>query len=1173
MKLSREIVCSCTLTSGAEARVRGSAFYAGLEGLLHRVSFDPAFSFRPPFSFRPLPLLLLFLLCGLAAAQNPQDKDADKGGAAAVKKTQKKDQKKVETTDAKDKDKEEKKGGMTAETFSGLKFRSIGPAVASGRLMSIAVSPKNKFEYYVGVASGGVWKTVNDGTTWTPLFDKEGSFSIGWATLDPNDPEVVWVGTGESNSQRSVDYGDGIYRSDDGGKNWQNLGLKKSEHIGRVVIDPRDSKVVYVAAEGPLWGPGGDRGLYKTTDGGKNWKAVLTISENTGVADVAIDPANPDIVYASAYQRRRHVWTLIDGGPESGIYKSTDAGATWNKLKSGLPTVDMGRIGLAVSPADTNVVYATIEAADGKGGVFRSDDRGATWERKNEFDVGAMYYARVVCDPKNVDRIFVMNVTVRESLDGGKTLHKVEETNHHGDDHAMWIDPDDTRHWLLGSDGGMYETWDNAKNWEFKANLPTVQFYDVTVDNAVPFYDVCGGTQDNFSWCGPARTRNINGIMNSDWYVTTGGDGFRSVADPVDANTVYSESQYGVLVRYDKPTGQELVLQPQEGKGEPPLRWNWDSPVIISPHSHTRLYFAANKLFRSDDRGDTWKAISGDLTRQTDRNKLPVMGRVWEPDAVAKNASTSFYGNIVALAESPKKEGLIYVGTDDGLIQVTNDGGQNWMKYEKFPGVPDTTYVSRLAASQHDANLVYAAFDNHKNEDFKPYLLRSSDAGKTWSSIAGNLPENGFVLAFAEDTVNANLLFAGTEFGVFFTIDGGAHWVQLKGGLPTIAVRDMVMQAREGDLVIATFGRGFYVLDDISALRQIKAESLEQGAGLFPVKDSLLYIERHPLGGPKKGFQGDAFYTADNPPYGAVFTAYLKENVKTKKEKRQDAEKEAAKKNQTLPYPTNDELRAEAQEAKPEVYFVVYDESGAPIRRVDGSVDAGFQRAAWDLRYPTVSLREHTEEGEDFPPAGSQGLLVVSGTYSVRMFEKVDGVVNEVAGAQSFKVVAEGTGSLSAADRAAQQEFQRKVARLYRAVSGALHTAEDVEARLKAVRAALRETPAAEKQLGGAADSIEQKDREILRALRGDTEMQKRNEPVPSSINDRVQAIMEGERFSLAKPTQSHVDDYNIAAAEFAGQLEKLHALVEVDLVKLEKDMEAAGAPWTPGRVPEWSEK
>ena len=625
---------------------------------------------------------------------------------------------------------EEKKGALTADTLSGLQFRLIGPAAASGRVIAFAVNPKNKVEYYVGVASGGVWKTTNDGATWTPVFDKEGSYSIGWVTLDPDDPSVVWVGAGESNSQRSVGYGDGIYRSDDGGKSWKNLGLKKSEHIGRIVIDPRDSKVVYVAAEGPLWGPGGDRGLYKTTDGGNTWKAVLTVSENTGVADVAIDPADPDILYAAAYQRRRHVFTLIDGGPESAIYKSTDAGEHWNKLKSGLPTEDMGRIGLAVTPADPNVVYATIEAANGKGGVYRSTDKGATWERRNEFNEGAMYYGQIIADPKNADRIFVMSVYMRESDDGGKTLHKINEANHHGDNHALWIDPDNTKHTLLGSDGGVAESFDGFTTWQFKANLPTVQFYDVAVDNALPFYNVCGGTQDNYSWCGPSRTKNVNGIVNSDWYVTTGGDGFHSQVDPEDPNTVYSESQYGVLVRYDKRTGEELLIQPQEGKGEPPLRWNWDSPLIISPHSHTRLYFGANKLFRSDDRGNTWKPISGDLTRQIDRNKLPVMGKVWGPDAVAKNQSTSFYGNLVALAESPKKENLIYVGTDDGLIQVTSDGGASWTKYDKFPGVPENTYVSRLAASHHDVNTVYAAFENHKNEDFKPYLLKSGDSGK-----------------------------------------------------------------------------------------------------------------------------------------------------------------------------------------------------------------------------------------------------------------------------------------------------------------------------------------------------------------------------------------------------------------------------------------------------------
>ena len=1115
-------------------------------------------------------LIVLLALAWIAAPSSPASQKVQKN-KDLEKKTE--PAKPAGQEESKEEKKEEKKGGMTADTFSGLRFRLIGPAVASGRVIAFAVNPKNHAEYYVGVASGGVWKTVNDGTTWTPVFDGEGSYSIGWVVLDPNDSSVVWVGTGESNSQRSVAYGDGVYRSDDGGKSWKNLGLKKSEHIGRIVIDPRDSKVVYVAAEGPLWGPGGDRGLYKTTDGGKTWKAALTISENTGVVDVAMDPSNPDVLYAAAYQRRRHVFTFIDGGPESAIYKSADAGATWNKMKSGLPTEDMGRIGLAVSPADPNVVYATIEAANGKGGIFRSNDKGATWERRNEFDQGALYYARVVPDPKNVERIYVMSVFLRVSDDGGKTIRKINEVNHHIDNHIVWIDPDNTNHCMVGSDGGVAETYDNFTSWRFKSNLPTVQFYDVAVDNALPFYNVCGGTQDNFSWCGPSRTKNINGIMNSDWYVTTGGDGFRSQVDPEDPNTVYSEAQYGALVRYDKRTGEELFIQPSEGKGEPPLRWNWDSPLIVSPHSHNRLYFAANKLFRSDDRGNTWKPISSDLTRQTDRNTLPIMGKVWGPDAVAKNQSTSFYGNIVSLAESPKKENLIYLGTDDGLIQVTPDSGATWTKYEKFPGVPDRTYVSRLAGSHHDANTVYAAFDNHKNEDFKPYLLKSTDAGKTWTSIVGDLPENGPVLAFAEDPVNPSLVFAGTEFGAFFSVDGGKKWIQLKGGLPVIAVRDMVIQPREHDLVIASFGRGFYVLDDITPLRQLKVDTLQQSASFFPVKDTLLYIERHPLGGPKKAFLGDALYTADNPPFGATFTYYLKEKLKTKKEARQDAEKEATKKGQTLPYPSHDILRAEAEEPKPEVYLMVYDESGAPIRRVVASVDEGFHRVVWELRYPTPSEIEAEHEGEEWPPATSQGPLVLPGKYSARLFKRVDGAVTELGRvSQSFAVIADGTSGMTPADRAAQQDFNRRVSHLYRAVSGAVNSANDLQSRLKAIRKALQDTSSAQ-PLEAQADSIEQRDNEILRALRGDVVLAARNENVPTSINDRMNNIMDGERFAITRPTQTHLDAYAIAADEFSQQLAKLRTLIQVDLAKLEKDMEAAGAPWTPGRVPEWQEE
>jgi photosystem II stability/assembly factor-like uncharacterized protein len=1061
---------------------------------------------------------------------------------------------------------------MSAPTFEGLKLRHIGPALMSGRVIAFAVDPEDRATYYVGVASGGVWRTVNGGTTFTPIFDDQGSYSIGAIALDPKNPSTIWVGTGELNSQRSVGYGDGIYRSDDAGKTWQHLGLKRSEHIARIVLDPRDSNVVYVAAQGPLWAPGGERGLYKTTDGGKTWSAVLSVGENTGVTDVAIDPHDPNTLYAAAYQRRRHVFTLIDGGPEGAIYKSTNAGATWTKVTAGLPKVDLGRIGLAVSPANSDIVYATVEAADKQGGIFRSTDRGATWERRNEFDQGGQYYGQVIADPKNPDRIYVPNTITRVSDDGGKTIRPVGERWKHVDTHALWIDPDDTDYILAGCDGGVYETFDRAATWNYKSNLSITQFYDVTVDEEAPFYNIYGGTQDNHTLGGPSRTRSASGITNADWYALVTGDGFHSRVDPTDPNIVYAEFQYGNLFRFDRRSGERIAIQPQPGKGEPPLRWNWDSPLIISPHSHTRLYFAANRLYRSDDRGDSWRAISGDITRQIDRNKLPVMGKLWGPDAVAKNVSTSFYGNCVALAESPKREGLLYVGTDDGLINITENAGLAWTKVEKFPGVPEMTYVSRLLASQHDERTVYASFDNHKNGDFKPYLLRSTDAGKTWTSIAANLPENGPVLAIAEDHVNPSLLFVGTEFGLFFTIDGGKKWVQLKGGLPTIAVKDLAIQKRENDLVVATFGRGFYVLDDYTALRTVSTEVLFKEAELFPVKNALMYIQSEPLGGGGKASQGDNFFTAENPPYGAVFTYYLKDGLKTMKEKRKDAEKDADKNKLAMPYPPKEQLRAEGEEEAPTVVLTVTDASGRAVRRINGPVTAGMHRVAWDLRDPAAAIDFNPPSQADNPfyepPVGP---LVMPGRYSVTLSKVAEGTATKLAGPQTFEVVIDKTPTLPAEDRAALVEFQQKAAKLQRALSGALNAATELRTRVGLIKRAIRETPTAPQGVTDSAYIIEKQLDLLLRELRGDAILAARNENVPLSIADRVTYLVEAQRFSTSRPTQTQEDAYVIAAGELQMVLERLRALVDPTLANLEKDLENAGAPWTPGRLPAWT--
>ena len=1059
---------------------------------------------------------------------------------------------------------------LSSGTFSGLKFRSIGPAVTSGRVIAFAVNPNDRANFYVGVASGGVWKTDNAGTTWTPVFDKEGSYSIGAVALDPNNPATVWVGTGENNAQRSVGYGDGVYRSDDGGKSWKNMGLKTSEHIGKIVIDPRDSNVVFVAAQGPLWSSGGERGLYKTTDGGKTWKAVITVSENTGVSDVAIDPSNPDTMYAAAWMRRRHFYTLVGGGAESALYKSTDGGNTWSKLKSGLPPGDLGRIGIAVSPVDTNVVYATVEASGNLSGIFRSKDRGATWEKMSSNIAQAMYYGNVIADPKDVDRLYIPNVVFQVSDDGGKTQKPLGEKSKHVDNHAIWIDPKNTDYYLVGCDGGIYESFDHGENWNFKANLPVAQFYEVALDNNAPFYYVYGGTQDNNSLGGPSRTRNSAGIVNADWFVTNGGDGFRSAVDQEDPNTIYAESQNGGLVRFDKRTGENVDIPPIEGKDDESQRYNWDSPFIISPHSHTRLYFAGNKLFKSDNRGDDWKAISGDLSRNLNRNQLPVFGKVQSPDAIAKNQSTALYGNASTISESPKKQGLIYIGTDDGLIQVTENDGGSYRKIEKFPGVPDMSYVSRVLASQHDQNTVYALFNNHQNGDFKPYILKSTNTGKTWTSIAANLPERGSLYAIAEDYVNPNLLFVGTEFGIFFTVDGGQKWIQMKGNLPTIAIRDIAIQKQANDLVLATFGRGFYVLDDYSMMRQTTKQSLEQSSMLFPVKDALMYIRSNTV---FSGFQGSSFYTAPNPPYGAAMSYYLKDAPKNLKQKRQEAEREADKKKQPIRYPSIEELRAETEEDAPALLFTISDEQGKVVRRLTAPATAGIQRVVWDMRYTPPAISTAPPRGADDPDLpdflrnrGPQGPLVMPGKYSVEMAMRVGGVATPMPGNQNFNIVVEGREKMTEAERAELVAFQRQLSDLQRSVGGANQVATETKTRIGFLKRAASEAPVANQQLINQAKQFDDQINDIINELRGGRE---NTETPPPSITSRVSIVADTIRLSSIKPTQTQIDQYNLSAAEFKPVLARLRKLVEVDLPAFERTLENAGAPLTPGRLPQ----
>ncbi len=1068
--------------------------------------------------------------------------------------------------------------GPKKDVFAGLSLRGIGPALMSGRVGDIAVDPVKRSTWYVAAASGGVWKTTNSGTTWAPIFDGYGSYSIGCVAVDPRNHLVVWVGTGENNSQRSVGYGDGLYKSIDGGASFAKVGLETSEHIAKVVIDPRDSQVVYVAAQGPLWKAGGDRGLYKTTDGGKTWKAVLTVSANTGVTDVVFDPRNPDLLYAAAYQRRRHVWTLIDGGPESGLYRSTDAGATWRKINKGLPAGDKGRIGLAISPVNPDVLYATVEAARGEGGFFRSENGGESWAKQSStISSSPQYYQEIVADPRHFDRVYSMDTLLLISEDGGKTFRPLGERWKHVDNHALWIDPRDSEHLLIGCDGGLYETWDRGQSYRYTANLPITQFYKVAADNDTPFYNVYGGTQDNATQGGPSRTNNVHGIRNSDWFVTVFGDGFDPVVDQTNPNIIYSQWQYGGLVRYDRRSGERIDIKPQEAKGGPPLRWNWDSALILSPHSPTRLYYGAQILFRSDDRGDTWKAISPDLTRNIDRNKLKVMGRVLSVDAIAKNESTSFYGTNVALAESPLVEGLIYAGTDDGLIQVTEDGGKTWRKVENFPftSKPSDVYVSDVETSQHDPNTVYACFDNHKSGDFKAYVLRSSDRGKTWVNIGGDLPERGSAYTIAVDHETADLLFVGTEFGVFATRDGGQHWHALRGGMPPIAVRDLEIQRRESDLVVGTFGRGIYILDDYSPLRHLKTEVLAKASAILPVKKALLYIPAAPLAGGEKAFQGASFYTAPNPPYGATFTYYLKDSLKTRKVARREQEQKLEREGKDVFYPAWDALKIEDREESPTLILTIKNAAGQVVRRLGGPNTSGLHRVSWDLRWPgyrpVTEGRPARGGDDDGPSQGGNGPLALPGNYTVSLEKREDQATTELVPPTPFVVEPLNFATLPPADRESILAFAKQTGELQRAALGTLEALNEGLSQVTYIKRIIERTPSLTLSLRNDARKLELKLMDLRERFTGDPTKERRFEPAPEGLIARVQTIISGHWTTTSAPTGSHRQNYEIAAAEFEAALASLRPLLEHDLPALHDTLEAAGAPWAPGRkLPSW---
>ena len=1041
-----------------------------------------------------------------------------------------------------------------------FKFRNVGPAFLSGRIADIVFHPENDNIWYVAVGSGGVWKTENAGTTWTPLFDQQASYSTGCISLDPQNPSTVWVGTGENVGGRHVAYGDGIYRSKDGGKNWENLGLKGTEHISKIIIHPNNSDVVWVAAQGPLWNKGGERGVYKTTDGGKSWKQVLGDSAWTGATDLIIDPRNPQVLYAATWDRHRTVAALMSGGPGSGIHKSTDGGETWEELTQGLPSSNMGKIGLAISPQQPDVLYAAIELDRTTGGVYRSADQGASWKKMSDAVSGATgphYYQELYASPHKFDRLYLMNVRVLTSEDGGKTFVQLKEEKKHSDNHAIVFKKDDPNYIMLGTDAGIYESFDLAQNWRYHKNLPLTQFYKVAVNNAEPFYHIFGGTQDNGSVGGPSATDEREGIANKHWYKTLFADGHQSATDPVHNEIIYAETQQGGLHRIDLSTGEQVFVQPQAQAGEPHERFNWDAPILVSPHDPATLYFASYRVWKSTNRGDDWSPISGDLTRNEERLSLPIMGRKQSWDNAWDVGAMSNYNTITSLSESLLRAGLLYAGTDDGFIQVTANGGEQWTKIPVTRlGLPARSFVNDIKADLHDENTVYAVLDNHKEGDFNPYLYKSTDRGQTWTSLSKNLPKRTLLWRIVQDHVNKNLFFLATEFGVYTSLDGGVNWQKLPG-TPNMGFRDLVIQKRENDLVAASFGRGFYVLDDYSALREMTPARLKEEGTLFTPRTAKWYIPRSNLGN-----TGADFYIAENPEFGAVFTYHLANEFSTQKQDRKKKEKEANKKGVNIPFPGYTALDAENSEKPAKVWISISDEDGNIVRHLTQKAKKGTHRLSWDLRHASTQAVDPDRKSNGW---NASGPMVVPGNYSAQLSLEKDGVVQSLGDAVSFEVKAIREGVLKGVDYATYDAYRKELTAVQREMQSLTDLFNRAEKQLKALKKAAAKTPLAPEAVAGELYAIEQALTALTIKAEGSPARDEIGERNPPSVQSHMRAAYRGITTTYG-PTPLHRKSLRLAKSMLGDLRPEIERITQQKLPALAEKLTATGAPYIIGQ-------
>ncbi|MEM6376657.1 MAG: glycosyl hydrolase, partial [Bacteroidota bacterium] len=1046
--------------------------------------------------------------------------------------------------------------------ISALKLRNVGPAFSSGRIADIAIHPNNDNVWYVAVGSGGVWKTENAGTTWKPLFDRQASYSTGCITIDANDPSIIWVGTGENVGGRHVGFGDGIYKSTDSGKTWKNVGLKTSEHISEIIVHPDNSEVVYVAAQGPLWSEGGERGFYKTTDGGKTWNRTLGNDQWTGVTDIAIDPRDPNLMYAATWDRHRTVAAYMGGGPGSGIHRSTDGGETWTELKTGLPRTNMGKIGMAISPQQPDVLYAAIELDRATGGVWRSTDRGSSWTKMSDAVSGATgphYYQELYASPHEFDKIYLMDVQIQVSDNGGKSFSRLPSSGKHSDNHAITFRADDPDYLLIGTDGGIYESFDGAKTWHYFDNLPIIQYYKVAVDDSEPFYNIYGGTQDNGSHGGPSRTAARDGIRNADWWKTLGADGHQSAVEPGNPNITYAETQQGGLHRIDQITGEQVYIQPQPGEGEGPERFNWDAPILVSPHAPNRLYFASHRVWRSEDRGDSWTAISGDLTRDEDRMQMPLLGQTWSWDAQWDFNAMSVYSTITSLAESPLQAGVVYAGTDDGIVQVTEDGGANWRKIEvkEMPGVPATAFVNDIKADLHDANTVYVSLDNHKYGDFTPYLVKSTDRGKTWKSITGNIPDRHLIWRMVQDHETPELLFAATEFGIYVTLDGGDYWKKLAGS-PTIPFRDITIQRRENDLVGASFGRGFFVLDDYAPLREVSESLKDSPATILSSRAADWYMPRS-----MTGSQGSAHYAAPNPAFGAVFTYYLSEGLETKASMRKKAEKEALKADKDIAFPSWDELEAERRQEQPKIWLTIKDQEGNVVRRMNGPSRKGMHRVAWDFRRNGkngISLRR----GSGNRWRGG-GFMALPGDYTLTISKEVDGKITQLTEPRAFKVERLYKGALPAQEEAKIDAFRVELEDFIQEMSAVNYMMNQSMNKVAAMQTALTRLDEDKPDMVSKLYDLKQELYKVDEAMNGNRSKGVIGERTKPTISSRMFVAYRGMGTTYG-PTENHKNSFAVAQKELKSVKAQLESIAE-EMKSFENSLQAAGAPWIEGQA------